>query len=73
MFKLVAFLFLAANPAEPVGAMTYNQAEFASKDACSEFMETDAGKSAIGGIQSMAHARSISVKFSCVKAEDNTI
>lgn len=73
MFKLVAFLFLAANPSEPIGQMTYNQAVFPSEEVCAAFVETDVGKAAVGSIQTMAQGRSLAVKFACVKAEDNTI
>ena len=72
MFKLVAFLFLAANP-DPVGSMTYNEPPFASEELCTTFMESDEGKAATGLIERAANARSLAVKFACVEAKDNTI
>lgn len=73
MFKLVAFLFLAANPSEPIGQITYNQTNFPTTEACRAFVETDAGKAATGAIEMIARHRSLDVKYACVKAEDNTI
>lgn len=76
MFKLVAFLFLAAGSNEPISSMTYNQAAFQSADACAAFVESDAGKTAIGALEDMARGRELRVKFACVEskeAKDNII
>lgn len=78
MFKLIAVLFTVANgvPSErPSGFMAYNQEAFSSKEACMKFAETDAGKSAIGEIETAAKSQELAVKFACVKSktEDNTI
>ena len=72
MFKLIAFLFLASNP-EPVTAMTYNQVEFPSKEACMAFGDTETGKAAMEQVEAIAEKHSYKVKYACVKAEDNTI
>jgi len=74
MFKLVAFLFVIMNPADPpVHAMTYNQNTFASEAECRSFLDTDAGKAAVGSIAMMAHGHGLAARFVCVEAKDNTI
>lgn len=70
MFKLVAFLFLLANPEEPVSAMTYNQQKFQTKAECTAFMEAGTVTAAL---EKAAAAQSMAVKFQCVEAEDNSI
>lgn len=73
MFKLVAFLFLASNPSDPIGSITYNQSAFQSKESCVAFLDTDAGRDVASQLQSKLKERSIYVKFACAKTEDNTI
>jgi hypothetical protein len=73
MFKLVAFLFLVTAPDEAVHAMTYNQSEFPTEEACKLFLETDEGKAASGSIKMMGYGQGLLVKFACLEAKDNTI
>jgi hypothetical protein len=73
MFKLVAFLFLITAPEEPVHAMTYNANTFPSEEVCREFLETDAGKAAVGSIKMMGLGQGLLVKFTCIEAKDNSI
>lgn len=70
MFKLVAFLFLLANPEEPVSAMTYNQQKFSTAQECTAFMEAGTVTAAL---EKAAAAQSMAVKFQCIEAEDNSI
>lgn len=74
MFKLVEFLFMLGNTdGEPVHAMTYNYADFPSHELCMAFVDTEVGKAATGAIKVVAQSRQLEVRFSCVKAEDNSI
>ena len=70
MFKLVALLFLLANPEEPITAMSYNQKTFPSKDTCAAFVKDG---TATAPLEKAAAEQSLAVKFVCVEAEDNTI
>jgi hypothetical protein len=74
MFKLVAFLFVIMNPADPpVHAMTYNANAFPTEEECRGFLETPAGKAAAGSIAMMAHGHGLAVRFTCIEAKDNSI
>lgn len=77
MFKLIAILFMAANP-EPVGVMEYKGRDFLSEKACMEFVKSADGKKLMKSAQDAAKTRSATVKFACAepkakKNEDNTI
>jgi len=72
MFKLVVFLFAAANP-EPIGGMTYNKATFDTHQACVEFVESEEGMLAIAPLEKAARDKSITIKAACVKSEDRSI
>jgi hypothetical protein len=74
MFKLVAFLFVIMNPADPpVHAMTYNQNTFPTEAECRAFLDTDVGKAAAGSIAMMAQGHGLAVRFTCIEAKDNSI
>jgi hypothetical protein len=77
MFKLIAILFMAANP-EPVGVMEYKGKDFLSEKACMDFVKSADGKKLLKAAQDAAKTRSATVKFACAqpkakKNEDNSI
>ena len=77
MFKLIAILFLAANP-EPLGVMEYGGKDFPSEKACMEFVKSSDGKKLMKPAVDAAKTKSATVKFACAqpkakKNEDNTI
>jgi hypothetical protein len=76
MFKLIAILFMAANP-DPVGVMEYKGKDFLSEKACMEFVKSADGKKLLKTAHEAAKTRSATVKFACAqpkaKNEDNTI
>jgi hypothetical protein len=77
MFKLIAILFIAANP-EPVGVMEYKSKDFLSEKACMEFVKSADGKKLLKAASDAAKTRSATVKFACAqskakKNEDNSI
>jgi len=78
MFKFVAVFFLLTNgvPSDkPAGVLTYNQKTFPTEEACAAFPETEAGKAAVGYVNSLVESKKgeISVRLGCQKVEDNTI
>jgi hypothetical protein len=76
MVKLIAILFMAANP-EPVGVMEYKGKDFLSEKSCMEFVKSADGKKLMKAAQDAAKTRSATVKFACAekkaKADDGTI
>jgi hypothetical protein len=69
MFKLIAVFFLAANPGQPVGGLTYGNDGFPSEDACKAFLESDEGTAETLPVKIMAEGRSLEVRFACVSKE----
>lgn len=73
VFKLVAFLFLATAPEDPVHAMAYSQSAFPSEYECRGFLETDDGKAYAGSIKMVGLGNGLLVKFACIEAKDSTV